>query len=80
MEHGSTVLVREPGEISIRELLADTWRAKWMVLAIVLIFTLAGAGAGLLITKKYRAEILISPRLGDAANHLARSGRRRQAG
>ena len=60
MEHGSTIDQR-PNEISIPELLADTWKAKWTVLAIVTIFTIAGMGLGLLIGKKYRADILLSP-------------------
>jgi uncharacterized protein involved in exopolysaccharide biosynthesis len=48
-------------EIGVRELFAAAWKAKWIVLGITSVFTIAGAIAGLLIVKQYRAEIIISP-------------------
>jgi uncharacterized protein involved in exopolysaccharide biosynthesis len=48
-------------EIGFRELFADAWRARWGILGVTAIFTIAGAVAGMLTDKQYRAEILVSP-------------------
>jgi uncharacterized protein involved in exopolysaccharide biosynthesis len=48
------------GEIGFQELFADAWTARWLVLSITVVFMISGIIAGLLITKEYRAEILIT--------------------
>jgi uncharacterized protein involved in exopolysaccharide biosynthesis len=49
------------GDITLRDFLAVTWRKRWLVGAVVIVCTIAGAGAGFLLVKQYRAEIVISP-------------------
>ena len=48
-------------DLGIRELLADVWQAKWIVIAITLVFGIAGFVTGTLLPKHFRAEVLISP-------------------
>jgi uncharacterized protein involved in exopolysaccharide biosynthesis len=48
------------GEVGFQELFTDAWTARWVVLSITMVFMISGIIAGLLITKEYRAEILIT--------------------
>jgi uncharacterized protein involved in exopolysaccharide biosynthesis len=48
-------------DLGIRELLADVWQAKWIVIAIALVFGITGFVSGILLPKHFRAEVLISP-------------------
>jgi uncharacterized protein involved in exopolysaccharide biosynthesis len=51
----------DSGELGFQELFTVAWTARWMVISITLVFMTCGIIAGLLIPKKYRAEILITP-------------------
>jgi uncharacterized protein involved in exopolysaccharide biosynthesis len=53
--------ITDESVVTLSDFLAVTWRKKWLIVAIVLVCTIAGAGAGLLLVKQYRAEIVISP-------------------
>src|ERR1700690_467585 len=49
------------GEIGFRQLFAEAWTARWALLGITIVFTVAGILIGLSIPAQYRAEILITP-------------------
>jgi uncharacterized protein involved in exopolysaccharide biosynthesis len=48
-------------ELSLKDLLDDAWRAKWIVIAIVLVCTVGGGLFGVLREKTYEAAVTISP-------------------
>lgn len=48
-------------DISIREFIGDLRSAKWLVLALVAGFTIVGMVAGLVVAKKYEAEVVLTP-------------------
>ena len=51
----------DAGEIGLREVLALSWRSRWLVFAITATCTLMAAVAAWLVPKKYDATILLSP-------------------
>jgi uncharacterized protein involved in exopolysaccharide biosynthesis len=47
--------------IGFSEIIAAAWKAKWLVIVVVALCTVAGAVIGIMTEKRYRAEILVSP-------------------
>jgi uncharacterized protein involved in exopolysaccharide biosynthesis len=54
-------------QISVRELAHTVWQGRWFVLAILAVATLLAASAAFLVTKKYQADVVISPVSSDQA-------------
>jgi hypothetical protein len=54
-----TLVARD--EITLREVLETLWRSKWSALVLTLVFTLAAAGAALVLPKTYKVEVEVSP-------------------
>lgn len=48
-------------EVGLRELWNITWRGKWVIIAVTLLFAAASVGYALLATEWYRAEVLLAP-------------------
>jgi uncharacterized protein involved in exopolysaccharide biosynthesis len=48
-------------QISVRELAGTVWQGRWFVLIIVAAATLLAISAALFVTKKYQADLVISP-------------------
>jgi uncharacterized protein involved in exopolysaccharide biosynthesis len=66
-KQGGSVDVSLSEEFSLRELVGVIWRGRWIVLLAVLIMAIAAGAAAMVVTKKYRAVVLISPVAADAA-------------
>lgn len=48
-------------ELSLRELWNVTWRGKWVIMAVTLLFAAGSVGYALMATEWYRAEVLLAP-------------------
>jgi len=53
--------VQHQDEISVSEFVGYLARARWLILSVTITFTLAGAIASQVLTKKYEASIVVSP-------------------
>jgi uncharacterized protein involved in exopolysaccharide biosynthesis len=55
------VAISEPGEISVRDLVLDVWRRKFVILVVAIICAALGATFGLMTGRSYSATALLSP-------------------
>jgi uncharacterized protein involved in exopolysaccharide biosynthesis len=67
-------LAHEHGEVSLRDLVAFIWAKRWFILSITILATLAAGVSALVVDKRYRATVTLSPATSSGSSQLGALG------